>query len=151
MPVAPGAGTLGKMDLYARHHAYLERELPFLCGLALRVRGVHTADDQSLSELVGILARLRAELEAHVTLQQRMLRRPWGWYEGELLERHARELQAEFATVSDLTDGFRLDRVVSDEHGVLVRRLAALAADTEHHLQTERELLGMPGVPLSAA
>src|SRR5947209_4271160 len=140
MPVPPGAGTLGRMDLYARHHAYLERELPFLCGLALRVRGVHTAHDERLSELVSVLARLRAELEAHATLQRRVRLRSWGRYEDELLERHARELEAEFATLSDLTDGFGLDGVMSDEHRVLVRRLAALAADTEHQLQTERRL-----------
>lgn len=135
----------------ARHHAYLERELPYLCELALRVRGIHTSPDERLSELVAVLARLRAELEAHIVLQRRMLPFSRGEYEGGLLERHARELQAEIATLSSLTDGFGIDRVVSEEHRVLIRRLGALAADTECQLCAERERLRSLPPSLSAA
>ena len=135
----------------ARHHAYLQRELPYLCALALQVRGVHTAQDERLSELVAVLARLRAELEAHIVLQQRMFLDSCGGYERELLERHARELEAEIATLSRLTDGFGIDRVVSEEHRVLIRRLGALAADTEHQLRAERDLIRPVRSPLSAA
>jgi iron-sulfur cluster repair protein YtfE (RIC family) len=144
-------GRLGSMDRYARHHAYLERELPFLAELALRVRGVHTATDQQLSDVVSVLARVRAELEAHVTLQQRVAVHPWSRYEADLLERHARELEAELATLAALTGGFRADRPLSDDHRLLVTRLGALAADTRRHLRSERELMLPVLTPLSAA
>ncbi|MGH2393468.1 MAG: hemerythrin domain-containing protein, partial [Candidatus Limnocylindria bacterium] len=57
----------------ATHHRYLWDELPRLSALVEKVAGVHGGHHPELAEVVRIFAALRADLEPHLTKEERVL------------------------------------------------------------------------------
>lgn len=59
--------------IVATHHAFLWRELPRLHAMARRVAQVHGGHTPSLVELAEVFLGLEAELESHLTKEERIL------------------------------------------------------------------------------
>jgi regulator of cell morphogenesis and NO signaling len=66
--------TVSLVDhLVATHHRYLWEELPRLSALATKVVGVHGRNHPELATVTALLADLRADLEPHLTKEERVL------------------------------------------------------------------------------
>ncbi len=135
-----------------RHHRYLRRRLPRLSALAARVEGMHLDRDHRLEELRNVFERLRAEMEAHMAKEERLLfpacrelaqGRPASLLEAPvaMLEREHAETRAALARLRRLTDGFDARGIGCEAHRALVVGLAALAEDTERHIAIEQRAL----------
>jgi regulator of cell morphogenesis and NO signaling len=59
--------------LEATHHAYLRDALPRAAALADKVASVHAERHPELAVISGLVAELRAELEPHLTKEERIL------------------------------------------------------------------------------
>jgi regulator of cell morphogenesis and NO signaling len=143
-----------------RHHAYLRRELPRLSELIVAVERAHRMDDHRLEELQNVFERLRAEMEAHMVKEERVLfpacrALEFGRHTTPvqapvtMLEHEHLEARDAIRRLRDLTDGFDADRALGREHRLMVSRLAALAADTDQHVHTESTLLFRRALALS--
>jgi regulator of cell morphogenesis and NO signaling len=59
--------------IVSRHHDYLRKALPFVCGLAAKVARVHGDRDARLRELEAIVAALADTLEPHMDQEEQVL------------------------------------------------------------------------------
>ena len=155
----PAPADLDAMPLRAlcrhvelRYHRSLRRELPQLSGLIARVERLHSIDDHRLDEARNVFERLRAELEAHMVKEERLVfplclelelgRRTLPLQAAlTMLEREHAEALAALARLRQLTDGFAVEGVRCDAHRRLMLGLAALADETIAHLEVEQRLL----------
>lgn len=59
--------------ILSTHHAYLKTELPRLSGLVEKVASRHSTKEPRLTELSGVYAGLRGELEMHMMKEEQIL------------------------------------------------------------------------------
>jgi regulator of cell morphogenesis and NO signaling len=143
--------------LEATHHRYLWEELPRLDTLAAKVRAAHGTRHPELASVATTLATLRADLEPHLTKEERILfpmirelgqaDAPPSFQCGTLanpirvmLAEHDRagELLAELRA---LTDDHRPPADGCASYRALYEGLAELEADTHLHVHKENNLL----------
>lgn len=79
-PGAPEESNLGEMTLSslcdrieAMHHAYLREALPRIAALSEKVARAHGERNPNLKRLTGVFTAMRAELEAHMMKEERIL------------------------------------------------------------------------------
>jgi regulator of cell morphogenesis and NO signaling len=134
------------------YHRPLRGDLPRLSLLVARVERRHSMDDHRLDEARNVFERLRAELEAHMTKEERLLfplcqELEFGRRTAPLqapltmLEREHGEVRAALARLRHLTDGFAVDGARCESHRRLLVELATLADETIGHLDAEQRVL----------
>jgi regulator of cell morphogenesis and NO signaling len=158
---APDWASMGPAELVdhleATHHRYLWEELPRLEALAAKVQAAHGPRHPELASVAATFAALRADLEPHLTKEERILfpmirelcasdTSP-SFHCGSLanpirvmLAEHDRagELLAELRT---LTDDHRPPADGCASYRALYEGLAELEADTHLHVHKENNLL----------
>lgn len=151
----------------ASHHAYLRNELPRLEVLAGRVAKAHGGHDPRLTRVREVLASFSAEMEHHMTKEERMLfpiirslevgDRPRTYSFGSIANpirimesEHDRSGDA-LAQMRELTDGFNRSFAQCNTHLALLEGLATLERDTHQHVHKENSILFPRAVELEAA
>ena len=139
------------------HHAYLRKTLPTLVELADTVAEAHGAVHPELNELAAILPGFSAEMLAHLDQEEQVLfplvvRMERGLEDRALGRRFLTQqlggLEAEheaagglLARMAALTDGFEPPSDACASYEVLLKGLAAMAADTYRHVHKENSIL----------
>lgn len=163
--------TMGIAELVdhieATHHRYLWDELPRLTTLLGKVLGVHGARHPELSEVVELLAELRADLEPHLTKEEQVLfpmirelaraeTRPT--FHCGRITKPISMMMLEHDRAGELLDRVRVAtdhyRVPSDgcaSYRSCFAGLAELEADTHLHVHKENNLLFPAVVQVEAA
>lgn len=151
----------------ASHHAYLRVELPRLERLAARVAEAHGQRDIRLAELSTVLAAFSAEMQHHMTKEERMLfpiiraleagQRPRAYHFGSIAN-PIRIMESEhdnsgdaLAQMRELTNGFDTSSAQCNTHLALLDGLATLESDTHRHVHKENSILFPRAIELEAA
>lgn len=143
--------------LEVTHHAYLHRELPRLTALADKVASVHGSRHPELAEVAALVTALRADLEPHLTKEERVLFPLIRELDssGDVAAFHCgslthpiRVMLAEHDQTGELLEQLRhatADYAVPADgcasYAALYRGLAALEADTHLHVHKENNVL----------
>jgi len=154
VPLSPG---LLVDHLEAIHHAYLHAELPRIVALADKVAGVHSSRHPELVELHQLCVALQADLEPHMTKEERvlfpMIRElstaisPPSFHCGSvanpisMMMREHEHTGALLLALRQLTDGYRIPEDACASYRALYEGLAALEADTHLHIHKENNAL----------
>ncbi len=143
--------------LEGTHHQYLWDELPRLSALADKVQSVHGERHPELAEIASCYAMLRADLEPHLTKEERMLfpmvralaaadAAP-AFHCGSL-QNPISVMLAEHDTVGELlaqlrelTSGYQTPDDGCASYAALFSGLAELEADTHLHVHKENNVL----------
>lgn len=148
------------------HHAYLRRELPRLTQLVTKVRAAHGARRPELTEVEAVYGDLRAELEAHMMKEERIL---FPMIEtmasgGACATVHCGSVQnpirvmehehdsagAALARLRELTAGYAPPADACNSYRALLGGLAELEADLHTHIHKENNILFPRAVELEA-
>ena len=154
-------GSLGPVELIDHietiHHQYLWAELPRISALVDKIVTVHGERHPELAEVQRVYTELRADLEPHLTHEERelfpMIRQLSAAADppqsgSRALAAHIDALASEHETVGDLLD--ELHRITSGyatpadgcaTYTACYRALADLEADTHLHVHKENNLL----------
>jgi len=139
--------------IIATHHTYLYRELPRLEGIAALVGRVHgPAHGEVLEPLAAAFARLKAELEAHLTKEETVvfpaIARVVGGQRDDAAVTGAHELEDEHEAAGallhemhHLTDDFTVPDDACATYEALYRDLQALEQDIHRHIHLENNVL----------
>lgn len=143
--------------ILSTHHAYLKTELPRLSGLAEKVESRHAGKEPRLTELSGVYAALRAELEMHMMKEEHILfpaiiqmeetnAKPslgCGFLGGPVSVMEAEHASAGKAleSIRALTDEFTPPEWACNTFRALVDALQTLEADLHEHIHKENNIL----------
>lgn len=145
------------------HHARLRRDLPHLAQLLEKVVRAHGAERPEVGELQSRFARLRAELEEHIELEESTLfpacrRLEAGTGSGATLDRdvlallrhqHAETGEA-LAAMRELADDYDPERALCGTHRALLGSLSDLERDIHRHVHEENNVLFPRAAALAA-
>ncbi len=151
----------------ASHHAYLREELPRLERLAGKVSKAHGQRDPVLVRLEEVIASFSAEMDHHMTKEERMLfpiiraleagDRPKNYGFGSIADpirimesEHDRSGDA-LAEMRGLTGGFARASARCNTHLALLDGLETLERDTHQHVHKENNVLFPRAIELEAA
>lgn len=139
------------------HHAYLKSELPRLTGLAEKVESRHAKKEPRLSELKGVYAGLRAELDMHMMKEEQILfpaivqmeetnAKPslgCGFLSGpvSVMESEHESAAEALAAIRSLTDQYTPPEWACNTFRALVDALQKLEADLHEHIHKENNVL----------
>jgi regulator of cell morphogenesis and NO signaling len=141
----------------ATHHAYLRLELPRLTELAKKVAADHGEHRPEMAELRTVLAGLRAELEAHLLKEERVLfplikqleqaNRLFPMHCGmvanpiRVMEHEHDDAGEALRRLRALTDDYRPPDDACNSVKALYAGLEALEADLHRHIHKENNIL----------
>jgi regulator of cell morphogenesis and NO signaling len=160
---APPWATMTVVELVdhieSAHHRYLWDELPRLSALLAKVAGVHGDRHPELRETAEVLAEVRADLEPHLTKEERVLfpairalaaagadgppTFPFGSVANPIsmmVREHDRAGDL-LARLRDATDDYRVPDDGCASYHACFEGLAELEADTHLHVHKENNLL----------
>ncbi|HVM53846.1 MAG TPA: iron-sulfur cluster repair di-iron protein [Acidimicrobiales bacterium] len=141
--------------IVATHHRYLWDELPLLESLAAKVLDVHGERHPELGEVHELVVALRADLEPHLTKEERVLfpaiealtrgqrEFPFGPVANPIrvmIMEHDRAGEL-LARVRAATGGYSVPADGCASYRSLYERLAALELDTHQHIHKENHVL----------
>jgi len=164
-PAAPAGDPLALIeDILSRHHGFLRDELPDLVGLAAKVEAVHGSRHPELAAVHRLVAALRADLEPHMTKEERVLfpavrllaggRRQFGFGTIEnpiAMMRSEHEQAGELlARLREVTGGYAVPADGCASYESLYRRLEHVEEDTHLHIHKENNVLFPLAVALQA-
>lgn len=148
------------------HHAYLRRELPRLTEITAKVRGVHGERHPELAEVQETYNALRAELELHMTKEERVLFPMIKAMEssqilegahGGSVRNPIRVMQHEhdsagaaLAHLRKLTRDFEPPADGCNTYRAMLHSLAELEADLHQHIHKENNILFPRAMELEA-
>lgn len=143
--------------ILSTHHAYLKTELPRLTGLVEKVESRHAKKEPRLSELKGVYAGLRAELEMHMMKEEQILfpaivqmeetdAKPslgCGFLGGpvSVMESEHESAGEALAAIRSLTDQYTPPEWACNTFRALVDALQKLEADLHEHIHKENNIL----------
>lgn len=153
-----GEAPLGELigHIVARYHERLREELPRLGAMADRVLTVHgDKHPETLPALVRVFRGLRAELELHMTKEERVLfpavrrleaggepaRGPWLAAPIATMEHEHDDAAQALAELRRLTGGYRPPAGACTTFRGLYHGLAELEADLHRHIHLENNVL----------
>jgi regulator of cell morphogenesis and NO signaling len=148
-----GGASVGQMcdHVVSRHHEPTRAELPRVAELAAKVERAHAANRPQLAELRVRVDELRAELEAHMRVEERTLfpacrgqvEVPGGELGGMLAEHESEheEVGSALATIRELAGDYDESTAFCNTHRVLLHSLRELEADVHQHVHEENNLL----------
>ena len=113
--------TLLVDHLEATHHAYLHAEFPRMSALAEKVLGVHGSRHPELANVRAAYEELRADLEPHLTKEERVL--------FPMIRELARSTTEPNFPCGSLENPIRVMLTEHDRAGAVLARLRALTAD----------------------
>lgn len=144
-------------NILSTHHAYLKNELPRLSGLTEKVESRHAKKEPRLTELRGVFAGLRTELDMHMMKEEQILfpaivqmeetdAKPslgCGFLGGPVSVMEAEhESAAEALTaIRSLTDHYTAPEWACNTFRALVDALQKLEADLHEHIHKENNIL----------
>lgn len=145
-------------DIVDTHHAYTWEEMPRLQALVDKVAGVHGERHPELAVVRGLYGRIVAELEPHMTREERVIfpaisrlektQAPVRLSSGDDLSDALRRLIAEHDVVGDLlgrirelTDGYAAPEDGCGSYHAMLTGLAHLEHDLHEHVHKENNLL----------
>jgi regulator of cell morphogenesis and NO signaling len=136
------------------HHARLREELPQLTELLATVVRVHGEGRPELARAERAFAALRAELEPHLTEEERSLfpacerlerlGRDGGALDLDEVDRHQAEhagVGRRLAELRELAGGYEESRALCSTHRATLRALRDLEADLHRHVHEENNVL----------
>lgn len=135
------------------HHAYLWQEMPRLSALVAKVSGVHGERHPELSDIQKVYEELRAELEPHLTKEERILfpaieQLDAGGSPGVAPAGPIRMMMAEHDAAGellnrlrDLTGGYVTPDDGCQSYEAMTAGLADLEHDTHVHIHKENNIL----------
>jgi len=136
------------------HHERLRRELPRIAELLAKVVRAHGAERPELHELQSLFARLRADLEQHIELEENVLfpaceRFEAGADDGatldpdilSLLEHDHSATGEALAAMRELADDYDPQRALCGTHRALLGTLADFERDLHQHVHEENNVL----------
>lgn len=139
--------------ILATHHAYLHDELPLLDALARKVRDVHGERHPDLVLVARLVAAVRADLEPHLSKEERILfpairRVVEAGGEPGAIDQPIRVMLWEHEAAGELleelraaTGGYAVPDDGCASYRMLYERLDALEADTHRHIHLENNVL----------
>lgn len=139
--------------ILATHHEYLHDELPLLEALARKVRDVHGERHPELVLVARLVAAVRADLEPHLSKEERILfpairRVVEAGAEPGAIDQPIRVMLWEHEAAGELleelraaTAGFAVPDDGCASYRMLYERLDALEADTHRHIHLENNVL----------
>ena len=139
--------------ILATHHEYLHDELPLLDALARKVRDVHGERHPELVLVARLVAAVRADLEPHLSKEERILfpairRVVESGGEPGAIDQPIRVMLWEHEAAGELLEELRAATAgyaVPDDgcasYRMLYERLDALEADTHRHIHLENNVL----------
>jgi len=151
--------------IVATHHRYLWDELPLLESLAAKVLDVHGERHPELGEVHELVVALRADLEPHLTKEERVLfpaiealtrgqrEFPFGPVANPIrvmIMEHDRAGEL-LARVRAATGGYSVPADGCASYRSLYERLAALELDTHQHIHKENHVLFPAAIRLADA
>lgn len=153
-------------NIVETHHAYLRRELPRLTELTAKVAGVHGERHPELAEVRQTYAGLRAELEAHMMKEERILFPLIAAMESgdgsqpafvgsvanpiRVMEHEHESAGTALARMRELTDGFTPPEDGCNTYRAMLAGLAELEADLHRHIHKENNILFPRALALEA-
>lgn len=135
------------------HHAFLRRELPRLSTLLEKVERAHAGDRPELHEVRHTFEELRAELEEHLTEEERTLfpscrALAAGHAVDESFRAAVPTLESEheaagrhLARLADLTGGYDVGAAACNTHRAALDGLRELEQDLHEHIHEENNIL----------
>ncbi len=144
-------------DIVDTHHAYTWEEMPRLQALVDKVAGVHGERHPELVEVARVYGRVVAELEPHMTREERVIfpaitrlektQAPVMLTSGDFAEA-LRELIAEhdvvgelLARINQLTDGYAAPEDACGSYRSMLTGLSHLERDVHEHVHKENNIL----------
>lgn len=135
------------------HHAYLKTELPRLMPLVERIAARHRDKNPRLPELAREFSAFRAELEAHMSKEERVLfpmireietkKREEGAIENpvRMMEMEHKQAGDSLAVMRRLTDDFSTPTNACNTYRAVMHSLRELEADMRQHVHKENNVL----------
>lgn len=127
-------------QLVARHHQLLRTVLPPLSPLVARVAGVHGGHDPRLVELKEAFEWLREVLEAHLDLEEDVLRDGANVPELASAQRQHAEIREALTMLRMLAGGFEVPSWACTSYRKMLDELSALETNVLDQMRTEDEL-----------
>jgi len=164
------AGAMGLSELadhiVSTHHAYLRNELPRLDFMTEKVAGAHGDAEPRLHEIRRVFIACRAELDAHMLKEERvlfpMIRKleqadgPVSFHCGSLanpirmMEHEHDQAGDAMARFKELTDGYVPPEWACNTYRAMVDALAAFERDMHQHVHKENNVLFPSALRLEA-